>query len=175
MRPLHHPSPPDDPVKALTAAYVTGLRWLALRELSMARVRERLLDRGFPAGVADQAIHRLQKAGALDEHRAAHACARTLVLVKHRGRLRVVRELERMGFTSDAIRDAVASVLEGQDERQMVERALATRLRGSSRPVDAGLGRRLFAALVRQGFAPSLVVDVLRRHRADPEEPAVED
>jgi SOS response regulatory protein OraA/RecX len=151
------------------------LRWLAMRELSSAKVRERLITRGFNAATADDALRRLQSAGALDDERAARACARTLALVKRRGRLRVSRELERMGFGPETIRDAVASVIDDHNERHLAEQALATKLRGIRRPPDQALRRRLFASLLRQGFAPSLVFDVLRHHQVDPDDPAAED
>jgi regulatory protein len=143
--------------------------------MSSARVRDRLIARGFSAAIADEALRRLQQAGALDDERAARACARTLALVKRRGRLRVVRELERMGFGPETVRDAVTAVIDEAGERQLAEQALATKLRGLRRPPDQALRRRLFASLLRQGFAPSLVLDVLRRHQVDTEEPSVEE
>jgi regulatory protein len=143
--------------------------------MSSARVRDRLIARGFSAAIADDALQRLQQARALDDERAARACARTLALVKRRGRLRVSRELERMGFGPETVRDAVTAVIDEAGERQLAEQALATKLRGLRRPPDQALRRRLFASLLRQGFAPSLVLDVLRRHQVDTEEPSVEE
>lgn len=170
MRP-HAPSVPDDPVKAAQAAYAIALRWLAGREMSRARVRERLLGRGFPESAADGAVQRLVQVGALDDRRAAMACARTLTLVKRRGRLRVQRELERLGFDRDTARDAVASALADHDERRFVEEAAAARVRHSRGPLDLAARRRIFGALLRQGFAPSLISDVLRQLKAGTDEP----
>lgn len=168
------PPVPEDPAEAARAAYSCALRWLAARELSSSRVRERLLARGFTAIATDSAIGRLRASRAIDDPRAAAACARTLVLVKRRGRLRAIRELEWMGFDPLLAREAVTSALGAEGERSLAEAALASRLRGKRPPLDPAVRRRLFAALVRQGFPPPLVLDLLRAHRAEPGEPVDE-
>ncbi|MEW5980961.1 MAG: RecX family transcriptional regulator [Acidobacteriota bacterium] len=169
--PRHPRAAPEDPMEAARVAYVAGLRWLAGRELSTARVRERLRERGYPDAIVTDTLRRLTGAGALDDRRAAHACARTLLLLKRRGRLRVLRELERMGFDAETARAAVSSVLEDQDERHLADCAAAARLRGVRPPLGPAVRRRVFAALLRQGFAPSLIHEVLRGREADCDEP----
>ena len=130
-------------------------------------MRQRLLERGFLPPAVDSAVGRLTDTGALDDRRAARACARTLAIVKRRGRLRVLRELDRLGFDADTAGAAVSDVLDDDTERQAAERILAARLRGSKTPPDAAARRRLFAALLRQGFPSDLIRDLLRRRQAD--------
>jgi regulatory protein len=153
----------DDPVKACNEAFARGLRLLGARELSESAVRRRLADRGFEPATVDAAIDRLCRCGVLDDQRAVGAVARTLVLVKRRGRLRAQRELEARGFSRATAAAALAEILAGEDERILVERALDRRLHG--RPVvreDLASMRRLLAALIRQGFSPALARDAVR-------------
>lgn len=159
---------PEDPAAARAAAYAHAVRLLSGREMAQSAVLRRLLDRGFPSAVAEESVARLVRVGALDDSRAVRTTARTLVVVKLRGRLRAQRELEARGFSREDAIAALAELLQDTDERDLVERALDARLRG--RPVQAGdvAGmRRLYGALLRRGFAPGVVRDVvLRRAKA---------
>lgn len=145
-------------------AYASGLRMLAGREMSTARLRERLLRRGLPDDAVDQAVGRLIRAGALDDARAARAAARTLVTVKLRGRHRVARELERLGFPPALVHATMAEVLGDTDERAALARVVAARLHGRARLADPATYRRLFAALLRRGFPADAIREALRPH-----------
>src|SRR4029453_10000400 len=91
-------------------AHTEGLRMLAGRELSVEGVRARLHDRGYPPDEIASAIERLIESGALDDARVARAFARTAATVKHRGRLRVMRELLQMGIDSGVASEALGEV-----------------------------------------------------------------
>jgi regulatory protein len=159
---------PEDPAAARAAAYAHGLRLLAGREMAESAVGRRLRDRGYPPTVAEETVARLVRVGALDDGRAVRAAARTLVVVKCRGRLRAQRELEARGFRKEDATAALVELLQETDERDLVERALDARLRGRRLQAGdvAGL-RRVYAALVRRGFATPVIRDaVLRRVQA---------
>jgi regulatory protein len=158
----------------MPSAYAEGLRLLARRELSEAQVRERLARKSFDAPAVDDAVARLRLARVLDDYRVAVAAARTEVLVKHRGRLRIQRHLAAMGIAPETIARAVDEVFSALDEPALVEQALARRLRGPrARIQDAAHFRRLHQYLVRQGFQPAAVTALLRRRSrpgADPDD-----
>jgi len=149
------------------------LRLLAGREMSTARLRDRLSTRGFPDDVIGGVVAWLTGAGILDDRRAAGAAARTLVTVRQRGRHRVGRELERLGFAPDLARDAVQSVLADTDERAVIDKVVAAKLRDRRSIPDPAAYRRLCAALLRRGFPADLIRAALRPywgHRSDPDE-----
>ncbi len=168
------PTPvPADPEEARKAAHGAALRLLAGREMSSARLRERLGSRGFPEDVIQGIVDRLTRAGVLDDRRASLAAARTLVAVRHRGRHRVARELEQLGFTKDQAQDATESVLAETDERAVIAKVVASKLRDRRSIADAASYRRLYAALLRRGFPTDLIRSALRPywgHRSDSEE-----
>jgi regulatory protein len=151
-----------DPDEARTSAFAAGLRMLAGREMSTARVRERLRRRGLPDDAVDDAVARLTRAGALDDVRAARAAARTLMAVKLRGRHRVTRELERMGFAPALVASTLADVAGDADEPAALARVIASRMHGRATLADPAAYRRLFGALLRRGFAASAIRDALR-------------
>ena len=139
---------------------------LAGRELSVEGVRARLADRGYAADDIARAIERLLDSGALDDRRVARAWARTAATVKHRGRLRAMRELLEMGIHADVAAEALGEVYGELDERAMIDDALRKKLRGRTRPADANEYARLYQFLARQGFSPAGVTAALRRFRS---------
>jgi len=146
-------SEPPDP-------YARGLALLSRREWSVRELRDRLLAYGCDAARVDTAIERLVASGTLDDARVARAYARTAARVKHRGRLRILRELATKGIADDVARAAVDEVLPADEADAALQRELARRLKP---PVDERQVRRVFAALVRRGFAPGDVGRALRR------------
>ena len=139
---------------------------LAGRELSIEGVRARLKDRGYPPDEIAGAIERLIESGALDDARVARAFARTAATVKHRGRLRVMRELLQMGIDSGVASEALGEVYGELDERALIDDALRRKLRGRTRLNDQQEYARIYQFLMRQGFSPAGVTAALRRFRS---------
>jgi regulatory protein len=151
------------------SAYIDGLKLLGRRELSVAELRSRLIDREYPPDEIDAAVAKLLENGALDDRRVAGAYARTASKVKGRGRLRVARELQAMGIDRDVAAAAVAEVFGDIDERAMIQRAIQKKLRGGRRPATMQERARLYQFLMRQGFTPGAVSAALRGIGAAPE------
>jgi regulatory protein len=165
------PPVPTDPEEARKAAYAAALRLLAGREMSAARVRDRLLSRGYPQEAVEHTVQRLTGAGLLDDRRAAQAAARTLVTVRQRGRHRVGRELEHLGFSKELAQEVTLSVLADADERAVLDKVVASKLRGRRPIPDPAAYRRLFGALLRRGFPADLIRAALRPYWGSRHEP----
>ena len=145
------------------SAHSDGLKLLARRELSVADLRARLVDREHPPDDVETAIGRLLESGALDDRRVARAYARTASKIKGRGRLRVVRELQAMGIARDIVAEAVGEVFGELDERAMIDRAVQKKLRGGRKPSTVQERARIYQFLMRQGFTPAAASAALRR------------
>jgi len=143
-------------------AWAAGVRMLGRRELSIAQVRERLARRGWTETAIEPAIARLAASGALDDARVARACARTRAGVKRQGRDRVLREIEALGIAREVARTAVDEVFGALDEGDLLKAALEKRLRARMSLSDPAVQRRLYAALVRQGFDAHAVRRAIR-------------
>jgi regulatory protein len=143
-------------------AYLSGLKMLARRELSEAQLRARLARRQIDPDDIDHAVRRLRLERALDDRRVALACARTEVRLRHRGRARIVRQIEAMGITRDVARAAVQEVFAELDEAALLEQALEKRLRRGIE-LDAAGARRVHRYLIAQGFDPARVADLVRK------------
>jgi regulatory protein len=145
------------------SAHSDGLKLLARRELSVADLRARLVDREHSTDDVEAAVDRLLESGALDDRRVARAYARTASKIKGRGRLRVVRELQAMGIARDIVAEAVDDVFGDIDERAMIDRAVQKKLRGGRKPSTVQERARIYQFLMRQGFTPAAVSAALRR------------
>ncbi len=126
---------------------------LARRELCTAQVRDRLRRKGYDEPSLDDAIERLRREGALDDHRTATAYARQAVTLKMRGRARTLREIEALGVSRGEAQAAV-------DEERLLYQALERRISG--RIDTQSQFRRVYRALLRQGFDTAAVVAVLK-------------
>ena len=144
-------------------AYVAGLTLLARRELAEAQVRTRLAKRKFDQDDIDAAVARLRSERAIDDRRTALACARTEVRIRHRGRARVVRQIEALGIARDIARCAAAEVFAEIDEPALLEQALDRRLRHGMSLSDPAVFRSLYRYLLGQGFEPGRVITLLRQ------------
>jgi len=137
------------------SAHQVALRLLARREHSTSQIRLRLARQGLPEPEVEAAIARLTHAGLLDDARVARAWARRAAEIKLRGRSRTRREIEALGISPDIARQAVDTVFEEFDEEAVLERAIAKRVDGPIR--DRAHFRRVYQALLRQGFPPDRV------------------
>ena len=143
-------------------AYQIGLRLLARRELSTAQPRERLTRRKLPSSEIEVAIARLTHERAVDDARTALAHARRAVEVKLRGQRRARRDIEALGIDAATARRAVTAVFDEVDEESVLARAIAKRLDG---PIRSRVQfRRLYQALLRQGFSPDRIAAMLLSH-----------
>jgi regulatory protein len=143
-------------------AWAAAVGMLGRRELSVAQVRERLARRGWTDTAIEPAIARLAASGALNDARVAVACARTRAGVKRQGRDRVLREIQALGISREVARAAVDEVFGALDESDLLRAALDKRLRASMPLRDPAVQRRLYAALVRQGFDAQAVGRAIR-------------
>ena len=138
---------------------------LASRELSEAQIRQRLARRGYAPDEIDEAAARLKSERAIDDARVAGAIARTETSLKHRGRLRVRRQIEQAGIASEVARAALDATFEDVDDDQLLLAALGKRLRGDGAIEDDRVFRRLYRYLIAQGFEHDRVLRALTSRR----------
>lgn len=144
-------------------AYITALVLLGQRELSAAQLRTRLARRGCEPEAIDTTIERLRRDRTLDDARVARAAARLEAGIRKRGPARVRLRLQSMGLPADLIQTALSDVFEEVDADQLLDEALARRLRGATLDGLDDKGRaRIIRSLVGQGFSLGAV---LRRVR----------
>jgi regulatory protein len=143
-------------------AYLAGLKMLGRRELSEAQVRQRLARRGYEPDSVDAAVARLRQERAIDDARVAEAIVRTQSSIRGRGRLRVLREVERAGIAAATARRAVDDVFDRLDPDALLEASLAKRLDEREPIADDAEFRRLYRYLIGQGFEADRIIAALK-------------
>jgi regulatory protein len=139
---------------------------LARRELSEAQIRQRLSRRGHDASAIDDAVTRLKAERNLDDERAAVVIARTETTTRHRGRRRVLQQIEAAGIARSVASRAVDEIFQDLDADALLAASLAKRLRGGERIADDREFQRLYRYLTAQGFDSERILAHLRKYRS---------
>lgn len=158
-----------------------AVRLLGRRALTVAELRRRLERRGFCPASVDAAIAYCAEHGWLDDHAyarqyvAAHASGPGA-----RGPRRLRAELLRRGISREIVEGVLAEsgtgdgtdAAAGVAGEEVAEALVRARLRRHAAVDRRTAWRRLWAFLVRRGFAPDLAAKVLSRVLGDaPAEP----
>jgi regulatory protein len=136
---------------------------LAAKPRSVAELRERLLEgRGATKPVVEEVIARLREYGYLDDAKFAQNYASNRVRERPIGRRRLQRDLWLKKVDKTTADAALDEVFEATPEEDLIDRAIAKRMRLRGRPKTREDAKKLFDHLLRQGFAFELVSEKVR-------------
>jgi regulatory protein len=145
-----------------------AIKLLAAKPRSVAELRERLLERkGTTEEVVETVIARLREYGYLNDERFAFSYASLKVKQKPMGRRRLERDLKLKKVESGVANEALELVYAETTEEQLIDQAIAKRLRIRGRPKNRADAKSLFEHLLRQGFEFELVSDKVRSLATD--------
>ena len=140
-----------------------AIKLLAAKPRSVAELRERLLQgKGANEDVVNTVISRLQEYGYLDDERFAFSYASYKVKQRPVGRRRLERDLKFKKVETDVANEALELVYAETSEEQLIDQAIAKRLRIRGRPKNRLEAKSLFDHLLRQGFQFELVSEKVR-------------
>lgn len=136
---------------------------LAAKPRSVEELRERLLEgRGATESIVDTVIERLREYGYLDDARFAQSYASLRVQQRPIGRQRLQRDLWLKKIDKATVDAALDQVFAATPETEMIDRAIAKRVRLRGKPKNRAEAKKLFDHLLRQGFAFELVSEKVR-------------
>lgn len=136
---------------------------LAAKQRSVEELRERLLaGRGATADLVETVIERLREYGYLDDERFAQSYASLRIQQRPIGRQRLQRDLHLKKIDKQTVDTALDQVFEQTPEVDLIDRAIAKRIRLRGRPKTREEAKKLFDHLLRQGFAFELVGEKVR-------------
>ncbi len=154
---------PDDHA----AAYTKALRLLTVRSRGREELRRALVDRGFAAAAAQEALVRLEAGGWLDDLGAARAWVRARS--GRFGRSRIERELAARGFSEETIDRAMAEAPGPQEEKALRDLFRKLWAAGAALPPEKRR-RRVWSALVRRGFGGGSISAMMKGSGPDDDE-----
>ena len=139
------------------SAYQRALGRLARRDHSVAELRRGLVARGHDTGEVEAALERLRRERYLDDASFAERFARSRLAHQGHGRALIRQGLRQRGVARSETEAGLASALNEVDERSVLD-ALARRYwRQHARVEPKQRLPRLWAFLLRRGFAVGLV------------------
>ena len=107
-------------------------------------------------------IERLREYGYLDDERFAQSYASLRIQQRPIGRQRLQRDLHLKKIDKQTVDAALDQVFEQTPEDDLIDRAIAKRVRLRGRPKTREEAKKLFDHLLRQGFAFELVSEKVR-------------
>ena len=136
---------------------------LAAKQRSVEELRERLLaGRGATSELVETVIERLREYGYLDDERFAQSYASLRIQQRPIGRQRLQRDLHLKKIDKQTVDAALDQVFDQTPEADLIDRAIAKRIRLRGRPRSREEAKKLFDHLLRQGFAFELVSERVR-------------
>jgi len=157
------PTAPLDPAKARERVFQRAGKLLAAKQRSVEELRERLLEgRGATPQIVDTVIDRLREYGYLDDARFAQSYASLRVQQRPIGRQRLQRDLWLKKIDKQTVDSALDQIFEQTPEEELIQKAIAKRVRLRGKPKTREDAKKLFDHLLRQGFAFELVSEKVR-------------
>ena len=163
IKEVDSPAPALDPAKARERTFQRAVKLLAAKSRSVAELRERLLGgTGTNKTIVESVISRLCEYGYLDDARFAEGYASLRLRERPIGRRRLERDLWLKQVDKDVAEKALDAVFAEVPENEVIDRAIAKRVRLRGRPRTRAEAKSLFDHLLRQGFAFELVSEKVR-------------
>lgn len=162
-RAVEEDTTPLTPEKARARVFQRAAKLLAAKQRSVEELREKLsTTRGATKTVIDEVIARLRGYGYLDDAKFAQSYASLRLRERPIGRRRLQRDLWLKKIDKQTAETALDEVFESTPEDELIERAIAKRIRLRGKPKTREDAKKLFDHLIRQGFEFELVSDKVR-------------
>jgi regulatory protein len=145
-----------------------AIKLLTAKPRSVAELRERLLrGKNTNEELVETVISRLREYGYLNDERFAFSYASYKVKQRPVGRRRLERDLKMKKVESAVANEALELVYAEISEEQLIDQAIAKRLRIRGKPKNRAEAKSLFDHLLRQGFGFELVSEKVRSLASD--------
>jgi len=154
---------PLDPAKARERVFQHAAKLLAAKQRSVEELREKLsTTRGATKANVEEVIARLREYGYLDDAKFAQSYASLRLRERPIGRRRLQRDLWLKKVDKQTAETALDEVFEATPEDELIDRAIAKRIRLRGKPQSREDAKKLFDHLLRQGVEFELVSEKVR-------------
>lgn len=150
------------PEEVRARCFHRAVKLLAARPRSIGELRERLAEGCSNKAVVETVIDRLREYGYLDDERYAVGYATSKLRQQPIGRRRLEQSLTLRKVDRTVAEQALDQVFTETSEEELLDQALAKRVRLRGRPKTRAEAKSLFDYLLRQGFPFELVSEKVR-------------
>lgn len=152
-----------DPQKAHARTMQRAVKLLAAKPRSIEELRDRLMEKEYAsAEIVEKVLEELKEYDFLNDERFAFGYASFKVRQQPVGPMRLQRALAQKKVTRETADEAIRLLFEQTPEIELIDRALAKRIRLRGRPKTREQTKSLLDHLLRQGFSYELVIQKVR-------------
>ncbi len=135
-----------------------AVKLLAAKPRSIRELRERLLEKLWTNDeIVDRVIEKLKEYKYLDDEQFARDVALSKLRQKPQGKRRLHQSMSQKKLDKDVVATAIAEAFENMPEEDLIDLAIAKRLRLKGKPETREDTKKFYDHLLRQGFGFDLI------------------
>jgi len=152
-----------NPEKARQKTFDRAVNLLTYKARSIKELRERLLEKDWTTEqIVDEVIEKLKSYGYLNDEVFAKSLASSQLRQKPIGKRLLQQKLSQKKLDKETVENALEKAFEETPEDELIDRAIAKRLRLKGKPTTREDAKKFYDYLLRQGFAYDLVSNKMR-------------
>ena len=152
-----------DAEKSRQKTFDRAVNLLTYKPRSVKELRERLLEKEWTnAEIVDSVIEKLKEYNYLDDEQFAKSFAASQIRQKPIGKRVLKQKLAMKKLDKETVDEALEKAFEEMPEEEIIERAIAKRLRLKGKPETREDAKKFYDYLLRQGFSYDLVSNKMR-------------
>ncbi|MEJ7861556.1 MAG: regulatory protein RecX [Pyrinomonadaceae bacterium] len=149
--------------RARQKTFDRAVNLLTYKPRSIKELRERLLEKEWTNGeIVEEVIEKLKGYGYLNDVQFANDFALSKLRQKPIGKRVLKQKLTMKKLDKETIDEAVENAFEETPEAEIIEQAVAKRLRLKGKPETREDSKKFYDYLLRQGFSYDLVSNTMR-------------
>ncbi len=147
-----------DPVRSRERTMNRAVKLLAAKPRSIGELRERLLEKLWTdETIVDAVIEKLKEYKYLDDEQFARDLAVSKLRQKPQGKRRLQQSMSQKKLDKETVATAIAEAFEKLPEDELIDQAIAKRLRLKGKPETREDTKKFYDHLLRQGFGYDLI------------------
>jgi regulatory protein len=152
-----------NPEKARSKTFDRAVNLLTYKARSIRELRERLLEKQWTnEQIVDEVIEKLKFYGYLNDETFAKNLASSKIRQKPMGKRLLQQKLAAKKLDKETVENALEKAFADTPEDQLIDQAIAKRLRLKGKPQDRDEAKKFYDYLLRQGFSYDLVSSKMR-------------
>ncbi len=152
-----------NPEKARPKTFDRAVNLLTYKARSVKELRERLLEKDWTnEQIVDEVIEKLKSYNYLNDETFAKSLASSQLRQKPMGKRLLQQKLSNKKLDKETIETALEKAFDETPEAELIDRAIAKRLRIKGKPESREDAKKFYDYLLRQGFSYDLVSNKMR-------------
>ena len=149
--------------RARQKTFDRAVNLLTYKPRSIAELRTRLLEKDWTTPeIVEAVLDKLKEYNYLNDEQFAQTFAASQIRQKPVGRRVLKQKLAMKKLDKETVEETLEKILEETPEAEIIERAIAKRLRLKGKPATREDAKKFYDYLLRQGFSYDLVSNKMR-------------